>query len=135
VFGFGFLIRDLPFAVLIGIWISIAIIRENVYGITMNWKYAHYGLIIITGSLQQMSGSLVCDLYPQNVGRMMIIYVSMGITVFIDIMVMFEIVQQRKLLAVQLELLFMSSGAEVIDEDTSFRMDHLSVPSAPIIPQ
>ena len=86
------------------------------------------------GTLQQMSGTVLCDLYPEAEWRMTIIYISMAVTAVIGVVVVFEIMQQRKLMKVQLEALFVCHAVEAtVADETSLRMNRLSQLSESVI--
>merc|ERR1711951_14534 len=86
-------------------------------------------MVILIGSLQQMSGTVLCALYFEVEWRMDIVYISMAITAVICAFIVFEIVQQRKLLTIQLRALFVNDTIDnvvVDDDEVSFRLRELS---------
>ena len=100
------------------------------YRITANSECLHYAVVIVLGTLQQATGTLLCDLYPEVRWRMTVLYAAMAVNAAICAVAAFEILQQQKSVKALLDVLFDPIDRHVIGDsvcdETSMRMDRFN---------
>merc|ERR1712172_266583 len=108
----GYFGKDFIFFMLFAVNAAQIIGRRKLYQIKMSNKFLHYSVLIAMGALQQCVATILCSLYPHSFVRMRIVYTSMIVNAVVCMAAMFELFNQRKLLKVQLDALFIHQSIE-----------------------